>query len=147
MRAEEQSGRGSKGQSAAGATWAVKDLPIRTHRDLLVWQKAMSMVTDVYAASSEFPASEQFGLTSQVRRCAVSIPSNIAEGFGRHSTMDYIRFLRIAAGSLCELETQLEISMNLNYLNRRCAEKLWRSAREVERMLSSLIRGLEKSAG
>ena len=86
---------------------------VRTFRDLLVWQKSMVLVTDVYRASSEFPTHERYGLSSQIRRCAVSIPSNIAEGFGRHSATDYIRFLTIANGSLYELQTQIEIALNL----------------------------------
>ena len=88
---------------------------IKTFRDLLVWQKAMILVTDVYRASSSFPREEQYGLTSQLRRCAVSIPSNIAEGFGRDSTNDYLRFLSIANGSLYESQTQLEIARNLEF--------------------------------
>jgi len=117
---------------------------IRTFRDLLVWQKAMILVTDVYRASSEFPKSEQYGLTSQLRRCAVSIPSNIAEGFGRDSTNDYLRFLSIANGSLYESQTQLEIARNLDFLSEQQFTQLLEQAREIERMLSSLIRRLRE---
>lgn len=84
--------------------------------------------------------TEIYGLTSQLRRCAISIPSNIAEGYGRHSTQDYIRFLQIATGSLYELQTQVEISMNLEYLGQSEAERIYSLSREMERMLSSLIR-------
>jgi four helix bundle protein len=77
-----------------------------------------------------------------MRRCAISIPSNIAEGYGRNSTNEYIHFLRIATGSLYELQTQMEISMNLCYLNRDKLDKLYELSREIERMLSSLIRKL-----
>ena len=75
-----------------------------------MWQKPMVLVTEVYKISKEFPNDETYGLTSQIRRCAVSIPSNIAEGYGRNSTNDYIHFLRIATGSLYELQTQMEIA-------------------------------------
>ena len=116
---------------------------IRTFRDLIVWQKAMTLVTDVYRASSGFPQNEQYGLTSQLRRCAVSIPSNIAEGFGRDSTNDYLRFLSIANGSLYESQTQLEIARNLEFLSEQQFTQLIEQAREIERMLSSLIRSLK----
>jgi len=116
---------------------------VKTFRDLIVWQKAMTLVTDVYRASSAFPASEQYGLTSQLRRCAVSIPSNIAEGFGRDSTNDYLRFLSIAAGSLYESQTQLEIARNLEFLAEQKFTQLLDQAREIERMLSGLIRSLK----
>jgi four helix bundle protein len=116
---------------------------IRTFRDLLVWQKAMRLVTKLYRVSASFPKEEIYGITSQMRRCAVSIPSNIAEGFGRQSTGDYVRFLSIAEGSLYELQTQLEISLNLTYLTSEQYESLDSSTREIERMLTSLIRKLK----
>ena len=112
---------------------------IKTYRDLIVWQKAMALVTEIYEISKTFPQVEAYGLTSPLRRCAVSIPSNMAEGYGRHSTQDYLRFLQIAAGSLYELQTQVEISRNLGYLDRSEAERLYALSREIERMLSSLI--------
>ena len=117
---------------------------IKTFRDLLVWQKSMALVTDVYRASGEFPAHERFGLSSQIRRCAVSIPSNIAEGFGRHSTTDYIRFLTIANGSLYELQTQVEIALNLRYMENNIYDTLHEQTREIERMMSSLIKSLKR---
>ena len=83
---------------------------IKSYRDLFVWQKAMELVTAVYAIPKVFPKEEQYGLTAQIRRSAVSVPSNIAEGYGRNSTLDYTRFLQIARGSLYELQTQLEIA-------------------------------------
>ena len=79
---------------------------MKTFRDLLVWQKSMSFVTQVYKISKSFPLEENFGLTSQIRRCALSIPSNISEGYGRESLNDYLRFLNIAMASLFELQTQ-----------------------------------------
>lgn len=102
----------------------------------------MVLVTEIYGVSKAFPQVEVYGLTSQLRRCAVSIPSNMAEGYGRHSTQDYLRFLQIAAGSLYELQTQVEISRNLEYLDRGEAERIYALSREIERMLSSLIRKL-----
>ncbi len=95
----------------------------------------MVLVTEIYRLSKTFPNDESYGLTSQLRRCAVSIPSNIAEGYGRNSIHEYIRFLYIATGSLFELQTQLEISFNLEYLNTSVFDKLYESTREIERML------------
>ena len=115
---------------------------IKTYRDLVVWQKSMALVAEVYKLTKSFPKDEVYGLTSQMRRCAVSIPSNIAEGYGRNSTSDYVRFLRIATGSLYELQTQMEISYRLDYLKRADFDRLYESSREVERMLSSLSRKL-----
>lgn len=112
---------------------------IRTFRDLLVWQKAMLFVTEIYKETKNFPADEQHGLVSQIRRCAVSVPSNIAEGFGRNSRNDYIRFLSIGMSSLYELQTQLEISSNLKYMVEENFKDLYEKTREIERMLSSMI--------
>lgn len=112
---------------------------IKTYRDLLVWQKAMSLVTDVYTASAKFPQSEMYGLTSQIRRSAVSVPSNIAEGYGRNATGDYKRFLQISIASLFELQTQLEIACNLSYYTKESFDSLIDKTYELERMLSSLI--------
>jgi len=120
------------------------DSSIKTYRDLIVWQKAMQFVTSVYTKSASFLQIEQFGLTSQVRRSAVSIPSNIAEGYGRNSTGDYTRFLQIALGSPFEIQTQLEIAFNLNYILVNDFQTLFGQSREIERMLSSLINKLKK---
>lgn len=116
---------------------------IKTYRDLLVWQKAMSLVTAVYRCAGQFPKAEIYGLVSQIQRCAVSIPSNIAEGYGRRSTGDYLRFLQIAMGSVFELQTQLEIAANLEYFARDRFSEIYEQSREVERMLSSLISKLK----
>jgi len=120
---------------------------VKTYRDLMVWQKAMVLVTEIYKVTKSFPRREDYGLTSQLRRCAVSIPSNIAEGYGRNSRNEYIRFLQIASGSLYELQTQLEIAANLGYLKKDEFELLYESTREVERMLSVLIRRLIEGSG
>jgi four helix bundle protein len=116
---------------------------VKTFRDLLVWQKSMALVTEVYRASASFPSDERFGLTSQLRRCVVSIPSNIAEGFGRDTTNDYLRFLGIAKGSLYEAQTQIEIGRNLQFIDECHFATLLENAREIERMLTSMIRKLK----
>ena len=90
---------------------------MKTFRDLLIWQKAMVLVTKCYSVTKQFPKEELFSLTSQIRRCSISIPSNIAEGFGRETNKDYHRFLNIAMGSLFEFQTQIEIAHNLEYLS------------------------------
>ena len=91
---------------------------MKTYSDLLVWQKAMNLVTEIYKVSKLFPAEENYGITSQIRRCGISIPSNIAEGYGRNSKQNFIRFLRIAMGALFELQTQARIAFNLKYINK-----------------------------
>ena len=111
---------------------------IKCFRDLFVWQKSMALLTCLYRETNGFPVEEKFGLVSQMRRSAVSIPSNIAEGYGRRSTGDYVRFLQIAIGSVYELQTQLEISRNLTFLNEQKFTELSDDLCEVERMLSSL---------
>ncbi|MBI1864951.1 MAG: four helix bundle protein [Nitrospirae bacterium] len=116
---------------------------MKTYRDLIVWQKSMTLVTDVFKETRTFPKEEVYALVSQIRRCAISIPSNIAEGYGRKSTGDYLRFLQIAMGSLFEIQTQLEIALNLEFLSRSRFERIHESSREIERMLSSLIRKLK----
>lgn len=115
---------------------------IKSYRDLLVWQKGMALVKQVYRVTRSFPRDEIYGLTSQMRRAAVSIPSNIAEGHGRFQTKDFIRFLRMSMGSLFELQTQLEIAFDLDYFPDEDHRKLTDSSTELERMLSSLIRKL-----
>jgi four helix bundle protein len=89
---------------------------MKNYRDLLVWRKAMKLVTAIYQHTNSFPEEERYGLKLQRRKSSVSLPSNMPEGYGRNSTQDYIRFIRIANGSLFELQTQLEIANNLEYL-------------------------------
>ncbi len=117
---------------------------MKTFRELVVWQKSMSYVTEIYKVSKKFPREEIFGLTSQMRRSAISVPSNISEGFGRQGLNDYIRFLNIAIASLFELQTQVEISYNLAYISKEKFKELFELSREIERMLSSLIRKLKE---
>lgn len=116
---------------------------MKTFKELLVWQKSMLLVTEIYKVTKEYPKEELFGLSSQMRRSAVSIPSNIAEGFGRDGLNDFIRFLNISISSLFELQTQIEISYNLNFIDKVVFEDLYTSTKEIERMLSSLIRSLK----
>ena len=96
---------------------------MKSYRDLKVWQKAMKAVSMVYLITKEFPNEELYGLTQQVRRSAVSIPSNIAEGYGRYSTKDYRRFLLIARGSLFELQTQLELAVSIELIKNVFGQK------------------------
>tara|TARA_R110000850_G_scaffold30303_35_gene83623 strand:- start:1188 stop:1586 length:399 start_codon:yes stop_codon:yes gene_type:complete len=117
---------------------------VNSFRDLIVWQKSMKLVTDIYKITNHFPESEKFGLINQMRRAAVSVPSNIAEGFGRNSTGDYIRFLQIASGSPYELQTQLSISQNLRFASEDTCQAPTQLAVECERMLSSLISKLKQ---
>lgn len=112
-------------------------------RKILVWQKSISLVTKVYKATRTFPKEETFGLTSQIRRSSVSIPSNIAEGSGRESNKDFLRFLYISLGSLFEMQTQLEIAKNIIYINEEEFNLLYEDSREIERMLASLIKKLK----
>ncbi len=116
------------------------------HRDLVVWRKSMALVTDVYRATRGFPKDELYGLTSQIRRAAVSVPSNLAEGHGRNSRKEFPQFIGQARGSLVELETQLEIAQNLGFLSQAAASDLLSKASEVARMLNGL-RAWSESAG
>lgn len=112
---------------------------INSYKDLKVWNKAMDLTTMVYDALKTFPPKEEYGLSSQMRRSSVSIPSNIAEGYGRNSTLDYCRFLQIALGSAYELETQAELARRIDYVDNDTANKLASQLTEVGRMLNSLI--------
>ncbi len=112
---------------------------IKSYRDLHIWQKAMEVARLVYDYTRTFPSDERFGLTSQLRRSAVSVPSNIAEGRGRGTTADYVRFLRIARGSLFESQTQIELSQMLGFGQSAQANELLTRSNEIERMINSLI--------
>ena len=118
---------------------------MKTYRDLIVWQKSMDLVFLVYNATNQFPKEEVYNLTSQIRRSSVSVPSNIAEGYGRNSSGDYVRFLQIASGSLYELQTQLEISFRMEYLTEEKFNELNSLSIEIEKMLSSLISKIKNS--
>lgn len=103
----------------------------------------MDCVTKLYQYTQKFPKEELFRLTSQMRRCAVSVPSNIAEGFGRNSSIDFKRFLKISIGSLFELQTQVEIAKNLKYIDEAQFDSLYKDLREIEIMLSSFISSIK----
>jgi len=113
---------------------------VSDYKDLEVWKKAVDVVTDVYQLTSSFPESEKFGLTNQMRRSSVSIPSNIVEGSARHHANDFIHFLRISDGSAAELETQLIIGLRLGFCND--VELLQAELLEIRRMLAGLIKAL-----
>ena len=113
------------------------------YKDLIVWQKAMDLTTEIYRLTKKLPKDELYGLTNQLRRAAVSIPSNIAEGNGRASTGDYLRFLIIARGSNAEVETQLLLCVRLNYLAQEDIEATLSLNEEIGRMLSSIITKLK----
>jgi four helix bundle protein len=119
-------------------------MSVRHYRELVVWQKAIALVEALYRATEIFPKTEIYALTSQIRRAAVSIPSNIAEGQGRNSTRDFLHFLSVAQGSLMELETQIMIAERLGYFDKGHEEALLNSTAEVSRMLSGLRNSLNK---
>ncbi|MGI9102836.1 MAG: four helix bundle protein [Terriglobales bacterium] len=115
------------------------------HRDLTVWQQAMALVTLVYRVTKTFPKDEQYGLTSQLRRAAVSVPSNIAEGYGRNSRTDFRRFLGQSMGSLLEVETQIEIASVLGYVSNAQLETLLLQIKRIAQLLNGLKAWCESS--
>lgn len=119
-------------------------MPVRDYRELIVWQKAMDLVELVYRTTDGFPQREIYGLTAQVRRAAISIPSNIAEGQGRYSTRDFLHFLSIARGSLKEVETQVLIAERLGYVDQRMRSNLLELTTEVSRLISGLASSLRE---
>ena len=116
----------------------------RSYKDLVAWQKAMELVTAIYRSTASFPAEERFGLTSQLRRAAVSIPSNIAEGQGRLSEKEFRYFLGQARGSLMEVETQLQIAQNLKYLEAEQTKEPLSDCAEVGKILNGLLASICK---
>ncbi|OGG74860.1 hypothetical protein A3H74_03250 [Candidatus Kaiserbacteria bacterium RIFCSPLOWO2_02_FULL_51_13] len=112
---------------------------MQSFRDLIVWQRAIELVTETYRITKKFPREEIFGLTSQIRRAAVSIPANISEGYARKHRAEYIQFLRIAFGSGAELETHFVLVQNLGYIDRTEIEKVSKLLDETMRMLNKLI--------
>jgi four helix bundle protein len=120
------------------------DEVVRDFTDLRVWQQGMQLTTAIYAATRLFPREEQFGLTSQLRRCAVSVPSNIAEGHSRNQHGDFLRFLTIARGSLGEMKTQLWVANNEGMLDKATTNRLIGDADVLMKQISSLHSSLEK---
>jgi len=118
--------------------------PARGYRDLLVWQKGMALARDVYQLTRSFPSEEKFGLVSQMRRAAVSIPSNIAEGQARKSTDEFVQFISTAEGSLAELDTQVQLSVDLGFSDPTHVARVSDAVTELKRMLNGLRRSLLK---
>ncbi|WP_454045794.1 four helix bundle protein [Chryseobacterium sp. Marseille-Q8038] len=118
---------------------------MKSHRieDLKVWNKSMALVKEVYLISAELPMEEKFGLQSQIRRCAVSIPSNIAEGAGRNNKNEFYQFLGIAFGSTYELQTQLQLLVNLNFISETKIAPLNELLSEIQKMIYSLKASLK----
>ena len=122
------------------------DSGINSYRDLHVWQRAVELVEEIYRISAVFPNDERFGLTSQIRRASVSVPSNIAEGYGRRRRAQYLQYLDIANGSLKEVETQLIIAGRLGFIEKDQAQKAWSLIQDTGKMLTGLIRSLEQGS-
>ena len=114
---------------------------MRSYRDLEVWRKSIDLAEAIYRASIAWPADERFGLTGQVRRAAVSVPSNVAEGAARQGTGEFLQFLSVATGSLAEMEAHLALAERLGYLAAQESARLLASAAAIGRMLSGLISG------
>lgn len=110
--------------------------------NLEIWKRSRKLVKQIYSITKSFPPEEKFGLTSQIRRCAVSVPSNIAEGCGRGTNPQLIHFLDISIGSLCELETQIYLSFDLEFISRDKAEVLSKETTEIRRMTQRFKKGL-----
>ncbi|NWF76554.1 MAG: four helix bundle protein [Nitrospirae bacterium] len=116
---------------------------LKNYKDLKVWQKSYQVCLDIYKITKGFPKEERYSLISQIRRAAISVPSNIAEGYGRKTTPEYLRSLYVAYGSNCELETQVLLSGDLGYIKNERLKKIQSDIAEVERMLKGLIKSLE----
>ena len=112
---------------------------MKTHKDLDVWKLSIDIVTDIYKVTSSFPKEDQFGLTNQIRRAAVSVPSNIAEGAARNSDKEFLRFLYISLGSIQEIDTQLLIALNLDFISSSDFDNLIIQLEQIAKMLIRLI--------
>ena len=120
---------------------------VNSYKELIVWQKSILLVSKIYSLTKRFPNDEKFGLVSQLNRASVSIPANIAEGWGRESRKSYVQFLRISRGSLFELETLLIISTNEGFIIPESFKEISIQTDEVSRMLISMIKKLEDKIG
>ena len=118
---------------------------IKTHKDLLVWRKSIDLVEQIYKLTKQFPHEELYGITNQMRRCAVSIPANIAEGSGRKNKAEFIQFLHIALGSASELETHLIISQRLGFLSSNSYDEIMNALNEIIKMTCGLINSLNST--
>jgi len=120
------------------------DKKVSTYKDLIVWQKSIALVTTIYSVTKTFPTDEKFGIVSQINRAVVSVPANIAEGWGRESSKNYIQFLRISRGSLMEVETLILISKNLNYISEQDYLEINKQIDEVGKILQGLIKSVQQ---
>lgn len=120
-------------------------MKVQSYKDLLVWQKAFELSLFIYRITKSFPKEEMYGLISQIRRCTISIPSNIAEGYARHRRLEYIQFLQIAFASGAELETQLLIAKELGYVSQTNFDKAYSLLQEIMKMLNVLISKIKNS--
>jgi four helix bundle protein len=127
--------------------WSEQVMPVQSYRQLIAWQKAMELVKLVYELTDKFPGDEKFGVTSQIRRAAVSVPSNIAEGQGRNSTKEFIKYLSIAYGSLMETETQILIAEMRNYITNVESNVVLDKSAEVGRVINGLSNSLRSKLG
>ncbi len=117
---------------------------IKSYKDLIAWQKSIALVTDVYSFTKRFPSDERFGLISQINRSSISIPANIAEGWGRQTLKNNLQFLRSARGSLMELQTYFEICKNVSLITLDEYQRLFDCSEEVSRILQGLINNIVK---
>ena len=122
-------------------------MQVNSYQDLKIWQEGMQLAQDCYLMTRGFPREELFGMTSQIRRAAASIPANTAEGWGREGTRDFIHFLRIAQGSLKELETHLILSQRINLIDQDQVKPLLDRSTEIGKMIRSLIGSLQRKLG
>ncbi len=116
---------------------------VKSHRDLIAWQKAMNLTVEIYQITRQFPKEELYGLTSQIRRASASIAANIAEGQGRRTSKEFIHFLGNARGSSLELDTHLELAFRINYINQENYKNLREKLDEVGRILNGLMRSIK----
>lgn len=120
------------------------EIKTSTYKDLIAWQKSIALVTDIYTLTKTFPVDEKFGLISQLNRAVISIPSNIAEGWGRELSKNYLQFLRVSRGSLMEVETMILISKNLNYINEKDFLEITKKIEEIRKILHGLIKSIHQ---
>ncbi|MFH1296228.1 MAG: four helix bundle protein [Bacteroidota bacterium] len=118
---------------------------MKSHKDLVVWQNAITLVTEIYQLSKHFPKEELYGLTSQLRRSAISVPSNISEGAARNQSKEFVRFLQISLGSLAELETQLIVSLNLRFIDEESWQEFENKIKVIRVQLSGLIKAIRSN--
>lgn len=121
----------------------ISDIDYRPHRKLDVWKNSMEFVKDIYEATNTFPKSEIYGITSQMRRAAVSVPSNLAEGAARKSRKEFKQYLNIAQGSISELDTQIELALMLDYIDKIIYDNLMNKLNTISKMLFGLSRSLD----